>query len=134
MMLIAKQKKAEEKARKEEEKAQKARLAEEAKARKQERNKQQKTNTVTNIPNKDTSCLGKRSASSNRGAKKAHLQDETGEHFNQETQCCVCFADDYTEGDEWVRCTCGLWLHEECILDVIEDLNGLPRLCPFCIS
>jgi len=133
IMLEAKQKKAEEKARKEAEKAQKARIAEESKTRKQQR-KIHNTKATASSPKNDTSSLGKRSASSNRKAKKPHLEDETEQNFDQETQCCVCFADDYIEGDEWVRCTCSRWLHEDCILDVVEDSNGLPRLCPYCIA
>jgi len=79
---------------------------------------------------KSTSCLGK--CSNNRKVKKVHF-GETEVDYDTETQCCVCF-DDYVEGDEWVQCTCGHWLHEDCIIEVIEDSNGLPRFCPYCVA
>jgi len=131
IVLETKQKKAEEKARK---------LAEKARAtetRRKEKNVQKQTTTTSTeshkaVP-KPTSHLGKRSlASNNRKIKKVHFA-ETEVDYDNETQCCVCF-DDYVEGDEWVQCTCGRWLHEDCIIEVIEDSNGLPRLCPYCIA
>ena len=81
-----------------------------------------------------SSLLGKQSLVSNnaRRAKRTNI-DGTEASSNNENQCCVCFAE-YEEGDKWVQCTCKRWLHEDCIIDVIEDINGFPRMCPYCLS
>ncbi len=42
--------------------------------------------------------------------------------------CCVCFGlyyDDYGTRREWLQCTCGRGIHEDCI-DVLDN----DKLCP----
>jgi len=74
------------------------------------------TESPKSVP-KSTSCLGKRSVANNNKKvfKKVHF-NKTKVDYDTETQCCVCFKD-YVEGDEWVQCTCGRWLHENCIIE-----------------
>lgn len=53
-------------------------------------------------------------------------------------ECCVCLVsyDEDVEagtGSEWIMCACGRWAHEDCIDDVVLDVNGQERLCPVCI-
>lgn len=136
-----KERKAQEKAKKLAEKAEKTRRVEEAKAKQleqRERRLQEKMETTKLITNTSTSgvssLLGKRSSvSNNRSRAKITNVNGIEADSSNENQCCVCFAE-YEEEDEWVQCTCKRWLHEDCIIDVIEDLNGLPRLCPYCLS
>ena len=42
-------------------------------------------------------------------------------------RCCACFglyADDAGADREWIECSCGRWIHEECIENVIRDTNS----------
>ena len=53
--------------------------------------------------------------------------------------CCMCFGnyeDDVLDGygAEWIRCTCGRWLHLDCAEDCIKDQHGKERYCPYCID
>ena len=56
-----------------------------------------------------------------------------------DSECCVCFMT-YEEdianqsGKDWVACTCGRWLHEDCAEDCILDSAGEERLCPLCLD
>ena len=52
-------------------------------------------------------------------------------------QCCMClgsYAEDVREGNgrEWLMCSCGRWLHEDCISGAV-DLSEDTELCPFCL-
>ena len=53
--------------------------------------------------------------------------------------CAICFGS-YEEdllsggGDEWLQCTCGKWVHEECVEDCEADSDGNPRFCPSCVE
>jgi len=49
--------------------------------------------------------------------------------YNVETQCCMCF-DDHEEGEEWVRCTCMRWLHEDRVIDIVEEIAMAFLGCP----
>ena len=37
-------------------------------------------------------------------------------------------------GGEWISCSCGRWLHEECAEDCVIDNNGKERLCSLCLE
>ena len=48
--------------------------------------------------------------------------------------CGMCFAkyeDDILSGSgaEWISCSCGRWLHEECAENCVIDNNGKEHLC-----
>ena len=88
-MHIAKQKIAEEEAHKEKEKAnaEGQTIAEEVGSKRETSNRR-----LTQLLTFQRKC----SASGNRRAKKAHLEDETGQNF----KCRVCFTDNFTEGDK----------------------------------
>ena len=49
-----------------------------------------------------------------------------------DSQCCVCF-EEYEEEEEWIQCTCTRWLHRDCVIDIVQDANGPPRMCPYCL-
>ena len=53
--------------------------------------------------------------------------------------CCMCFGhydDDVLEGygAEWMDCTCGRWLHVDCVEDCVVDRFGNNLYCPYCID
>ena len=50
--------------------------------------------------------------------------------------CCTCFVryeDDLISGSgtDWISCTCGRWLHEDCAEDCVLDKDGKD---PFCLD
>jgi len=90
-----------------------------------------KENVPPSMSTNSTSLLGKRTKSQRNNPKKPLL--ETRAEVDNDNQCCVCF-DEYVEGDTWVQCSCERWLHEDCVIDVIMDSNGKPRICPVCLA
>ena len=70
-------------------------------------------------------------------ARKKRKVDKS-EEAKEDADECVCsfcfgkYADD--QGNDWIRCACSRWVHEECAEDVIVDAEGLERFCPFCTS
>ena len=53
-------------------------------------------------------------------------------------ECCECgvtYEEDILSdnGEEWVRCGCGNWIHEKCILEVKVGDNGKELFCPVCM-
>ena len=49
-------------------------------------------------------------------------------------ECAFCYGSYCTDGEEWVKCACNLWVHEKCIEDVYLDENCEERFCPFCLN
>ena len=50
-------------------------------------------------------------------------------------QCAVCL-EAYSSSDfdcDWIECACGRWTHEDCVDDVVIDINGKERFCPHCV-
>ena len=46
--------------------------------------------------------------------------------------CCVCFGsfqEDEGTGREWLKCPCGRWIHDDCIMPYSSSSN---KLCPLC--
>ena len=60
---------------------------------------------------------------------------DMADSFNTDSSlCCVCFGsyqEDIDTGREWLQCSCGKWLHEDCVDDSDMD-NETNRLCPLC--
>ena len=51
-------------------------------------------------------------------------------------QCAICFQSffDDEEGEEWIECVCGRWVHENCLeYDIVVDTHGREKLCPSCV-
>ena len=48
--------------------------------------------------------------------------------------CFGTFEEDIALGNqaEWAMCTCGKWLHEDCVSEIIVDANGKLRMCSGC--
>ena len=52
-------------------------------------------------------------------------------------ECCVCsgtYEKEVKEGNdrEWLNCTCGPWLHDDCVsgaVDLEEDATVCPTVC-----
>lgn len=49
-------------------------------------------------------------------------------------ECAFCFESYCQDGQEWVMCACGRWVHEQCLEEIICDANGEERFCPFCLN
>ena len=52
--------------------------------------------------------------------------------------CCMCFgtySEDVANGDgrNWIECTCGRWLHEDCAEDCLLNKDGKEMFCHSCI-
>ena len=39
-------------------------------------------------------------------------------------ECSFCYYAYCDDGKEWLKCTCGRWVHEQCMEDVILDDQG----------
>ena len=72
--------------------------------------------------------------------KKARVVNERAhETFTIDiNQCCVCFIhyqDDVAEanGRNWIACSCGHWLHEDCSLIEPEMIPTSEEFCPNCV-
>ena len=128
-----KQKKAQQKAQKAAERAEKANKVAQQKARRSRTGSSASTkeNVPPSVLTNSTSLLGKRAHSQRSNPRKPLL--ETTAEIDNDNQCCVCF-DEYEEGETWVQCSCTRWLHEDCVIDVIMDSNGKPKICPVCLA
>ena len=70
-------------------------------------------------------------SSGRKGKEKA----STSRDFDV-NQCAICFQSFFEddEGEEWIECVCGRWVHENCIeYDIVVDTHGRERLCPSCV-
>ena len=45
--------------------------------------------------------------------------------------CCTCFVQYDETGTDWISCTYGRWLHEDCVEDITLDDEGKERMCLF---
>ena len=49
-----------------------------------------------------------------------------------ETECAFCYrVYDAEDGQDWVKCACSQWVHEE---DIYVDGGGRERFCPLCLN
>lgn len=141
-----KAKKADEKAKREEEKAKKVQ------ERALQREKKTAEKAAANLKGKAVPARRKRSqlesdtctvANSDSGtsptdesepkSKAPRLNDDS---INTD-ECCACFGlytDDIGTGREWLECTCGRWIHEDCVENIVYDANGREKLCPLCLA
>ena len=119
-----KRQKAEERAKKAEEKAKKADGKARAAAAKAA------SNTTRNLKR----APKRKNNASEPLAKRARSELEVDANT-----CAICFGT-YEEdllgggGEDWIQCTCGKWVHEECVEDCEPDRDGNPRFCPDCIE
>ena len=49
-------------------------------------------------------------------------------------ECAFCYGGYTQDGEEWVKCACGRWVHERCMEEVILDDDGAEKFCPFCLN
>ena len=52
----------------------------------------------------------------------------------ESSECAFCFESYCEDGREWVKCACQKWVHEDCVEEIVYDLEGKERFCPFCIN
>ncbi len=69
-----------------------------------------------------------------RSVKGKAKKDTAGEVIgvNEGPICFQSYEDDET-GNDWLECTCGRWVHEDCVdYEILVDAQGREKLCPFC--
>ena len=130
------------KARMEEERVKKAEMkAKKAVSKAEESRKKKGTKQVSSNsarePSASTSSAQTERTSNLRSNRPAPAK--TPENEINVNVCCMCFAkyeDDILSGSgaEWISCSCGRWLHEECAEDCVIDINGKERLCSLCLE
>ena len=47
-------------------------------------------------------------------------------------ECAFCFGVYCNNGEEWIQCACGKWVHEDCIEELFNDASGQEKFCPSC--
>ena len=57
-----------------------------------------------------------------------------GEEGASECECPFCHESYSDGGQDWIKCVCGRWVHEECVEDIHHDSDGQEMFCPFCIN
>ena len=70
--------------------------------------------------------------------KKARVVNERETSTIDTNVCCVCFIhyqDDVAEanGRNWIACSCGRWLQEDCALIEPEMIPTCEEFCPECV-
>lgn len=53
-------------------------------------------------------------------------------------QCSECFGTykediDLGNGAEWIQCSCGQWIYEECIDETVVGEDGIKIMCSNCV-
>ena len=132
-------KKAEQKAQREEERKRKREIKEEERKRKEQGRaaKRLKTSATTEAHTSHSSGSVQPTRRSLRECTNTLVTKRVQVDTEDSNRCCVCcqtFSEDVEMGTgvEWLQCACGLWLHEDCIIDCVTDSSGKERLCPFC--
>ena len=132
-------KKAEQKAQREEERKRKREIKEEERKRKEQGRaaKRLKTSATTEAHTSHSSGSVQPTRRSLRECRNTLVTKRVQVDTEDSNRCCVCcqtFSEDVEMGTgvEWLQCACGLWLHEDCIIDCVTDSSGKERLCPFC--
>ena len=67
-------------------------------------------------------------------ARRTKRSTESADNEIDINRCCDCFGmytDDIGTGQEWLRCKCTRWIHEECIDDDNVNIKS-SKLCPLC--
>ncbi len=61
-------------------------------------------------------------------------QENDQENKELNCECPFCFEPYCQDGQEWLECACGRWIHEQCIEEVIVDSGSQERFCPYCLN
>ena len=119
--------KAEDRARKAEQRSQeKTRKADEKARKAAERN-------LSKAKKAEKKVANKRDATSTLRQSRKKIRCDLDEPIDTNL-CCICFGsydEDIDTGREWLQCSCGRWIHEDCIDEVVID-NSSGKVCPLC--
>lgn len=124
----------EEAKRKAEVKAQKAALREAKQCEKeaQQRMKQQEKDAKRREKEAKGKGPAKRKSENPRPIQKK-VRNDADEEID-DGRCCICFGtyvDDAGTDRNWIMCSCGRWMHEDCMDDGDVDYST-NKLCPLC--
>ena len=130
-----------------EEKEQRKRDREEKKKKREEENKKKAEEKAKKIAERAKKAAEKANQRTQRVTKRKRSAESvplitkkrktsTVTTETNENECCVCFGTyekDVEEGNgrEWLNCTCGRWLHDDCVSNVV-DLEEDATICPVC--
>ena len=64
---------------------------------------------------------------------KTFSSQEKPDLDTEDCECSFCYEPHCKDGKEWLECTCGRWVHEHCLEDIIVH-KGQEQFCPFCIN
>ena len=138
----------EEERRKLEREAKKKEKEEEKRRKAGEKAKEKAKKAEGNVRGPAAKTASKKAVTTTRAAKRKNEAAEPlakrAKYSEEEVEvdcntCSICFGS-YEEdllsggGDEWLQCTCGKWVHEECVEDCEADSDGNPRFCPSCVE
>ena len=87
-----------------------------------------KTTTSKKSVSKTLPQTTSKTITSKRTKRTKYLESSSESEVDDQT-CCVCFGE-YHDDEEWVRCSCGRWLHEDCTLN---DEPSALELCARCV-
>lgn len=103
------------------------------KLQEREYNKLKATNAAKMAEKRKTTHLS--SLSCDRQRRKRQRPSDLEEDIDS-NRCCACFGffeDDDGTGQDWLQCSCGRWIHEDCVDLDTSSSNGLStKLCPLC--
>jgi hypothetical protein len=123
---------------------------EEKKRKKEEREQKKKDKEAQKKAQKDKKVATRKRQgdTQSKSSKKQKIQSSIREISQSlassdtninDSECCEClcsYDDDVRDctGAEWLQCSCGRWLHEECVDRVDHDSNGNELLCSYCLT
>ena len=87
-----------------------------------------KTTTSKKSISKTLPQTTSKTITSKRTKRTKYLESSSESEVDDQT-CCVCFGE-YHDDEEWVHCSCGRWLHEDCTLN---DEPSTLELCARCV-
>ena len=84
---------------------------------------------VTSVagPSTETSVAGPSTETSVAGPSTETSAEEIAE-------CTFCYAPYTNDGQDWIECGCGQWIHVDCMEDMYVDGSGRERFCPMCLN
>jgi len=121
------------KRRQKEEEAQRKKDEKARKAATRQRGKEAVQTSKQQHKQAQSSSKRKGDSSSTSRAKRSRTVENADNEIDS-NRCCTCFglfSDDVGTEREWLKCSCGRWIHEDCVDE--DDINiDATKLCPLC--
>ena len=59
----------------------------------------------------------------------SHVGEQDSQSDEDVCEYSFCYGEYFEDGNEWLQCACGRWVHEQCLEDVTLDDQGQERFC-----